>query len=391
MKRRAPFLLLVAVAAVLVVGLTVLFRLRLAQGDVFPAYSSQRADPLGLRALHDSLAQIPGLRIERRFRPLETLEAQPARTIVLAGFRVADWTQLRREEFDALDAAVRNGSRLVIALHAQAAGEEQRRIEAEKKREAEAKKRRADDDEEGLAEPKPVYVDLHRRWGVDVKDRWLMERTGGAVIAAGAPAGLPARVGWQSDMYFARDEATGWQAIYRRGGEPVLVERRHGLGSIVLAGDSYFLSNEALQRDRSSALLAWMVGPHPRVLFDETHLGVTVDPTIAALARRYGLAGAFFTLLLLALLFVWRRMALFVPPAPASDEVTLTYHPAAGLEALLRRAVPAGELAATCLAEWTPSARASDRARVEAAQATLPKNSPVAARYNAAVQALRRK
>jgi hypothetical protein len=226
---------------------------------------------------------------------------------------------------------------------------------------------------------------------VDVKDRWLMERNGGAVLAAGAPAGLPANVGWQSDMYFARDEAAGWQAIYRRGGEPVLVERRYGLGSIVLAGDAYFLSNEALQRDRSSALLAWVIGPHARVLFDETHLGVTVDPTIAALARRYGLAGAFFTLLLLALLFVWRRMALFVPPAAASDEVTLTYHPAAGLEALLRRAVPPGELAATCLAEWQPSARASDRARVDAAQAALAKNSPVTARYNAAVQALRRK
>ena len=54
------------VLAVFVAGLILLFRLRLGQGDVFPAYSSLRADPLGTLALHDSLAQLPGARVVER-------------------------------------------------------------------------------------------------------------------------------------------------------------------------------------------------------------------------------------------------------------------------------------------------------------------------------------
>jgi hypothetical protein len=87
---------------------------------------------------------------------------------------------------------------------------------------------------------------------------------------------------------------------------------------------------------------------------------------------------------------VWRRTATFVPPAPESRELALAYHPAAGLEALLRRAVPSKNLADTCLAEWRATARPGDRARVEAAFAGAAGTSPVD-RYNAAVRALRRR
>src|SRR3954471_15812171 len=112
MKTRLPVLVLVAVLGALVFGLTVLFRLRLSQGDVFPEYSSLRADPLGLRALHDSLGQLPGMHVERRFKPLRTLEQDPPRTIVVAGLRGRAWNRITREQFDAIDAAVKSGSRL---------------------------------------------------------------------------------------------------------------------------------------------------------------------------------------------------------------------------------------------------------------------------------------
>jgi hypothetical protein len=234
-------------------------------------------------------------------------------------------------------------------------------------------------------------MDLRRRWGAGVKDRYLMERTAEArrTEDEGA-AGLPAQVAWRSDVYFDLEPDAGWRVIYRRGGEPVLVERQHGRGSIVLVADAYFLSNEALQRAREPALLAWLVGPHRRVVFGEAHLGVVANPGVAALARRYGLAGGCFTLLLLAALFVWRRMAGFIPPAEAAGEVALTYHPAAGLEALLRRSVAPAELVPTCVHEWRTTAREADRARVEAALAAAPKKGSPMQLYNAAVRALRR-
>ncbi len=391
MKRHGPFLVLLGVLAALVAGLASLFQRRVAHGDVFPPYSSLRADPLGLRALHDSLAEVPGVRVERQFKPLADLEATPARTIVLAGIAPRLWSKTRREDFEAIDAAVRGGSRVVIALRASAARTEGEKAD-ERREEAEQERRRLQWEKDDARQRKLEYVDLRRRWGADLKERLLIDRSGGAVrTAEERGAGLPATIAWQSDVFFSLEPEAGWRVLYRRGAEPVLAERRHGRGSIVLVADSYILSNEALQRDRAPALLAWIVGPHARVVFDEAHLGVVAQPGVAALARRYGLSGAFFTFVLLAALFVWRRMALFVPPVEAAGEVALSYHPAAGLEALLRRSVAPGELAAACAAEWKPTAREGERARVDAALAAAPKGATAVARYNLAVRALRRR
>ena len=48
-------LLALAVAALFVAGLIQLFLLRFKAGDVYPAYSSLRSDPLGTQVLFESL------------------------------------------------------------------------------------------------------------------------------------------------------------------------------------------------------------------------------------------------------------------------------------------------------------------------------------------------
>lgn len=404
MKRHAPVIALVLVLAALAVGLGTLLQLRLAQGDTFPPYSSLRSDPLGTRALYDSLGQLPALSVERGFDRLADLPAAPTHTLLLAGWSTGSWERVSRVQLDALEANVRNGGRLVFAFRAEAADDTEEIAHAEKKNaptrktksKPESPRKTSDDsDKEDKEEQEPAekiaWVDLHRRWGVEVKDKLMADRDAKAEPTDEPRAsGLPAHVPWRSEIFFNVDPGAGWRVIYKRAHRPVLVERSLGLGTIVLASDSYFLSNEALEQDRLPSLLAWLVGNHTQVVFDETHLGVARDPGIAELARRYGLAGGFFTLLLLAALFVWRRMATFVPPVDESPDVSLAYHPAAGLESLVRRSVPPQHLATACLDEWKATARASDRARVEAAWAALPAHTPAAARYNAAVHALRR-
>jgi hypothetical protein len=408
MKPRTQFLALALVLAATAVGFVALYRLRLGQGDFFPAYSSLRSDPLGVRVLHDSLAALPGFRVGRWLQPFERLPDAPARTILVAGLAPEAWKECEVEEFAALDTAVRNGSRLVIAMRATrvtpeakeskplARGDREPPKDPEKPEQKEGfnPRRRPvdkvdeDEDEKDIYRKKPVFVNLADRWGVDVAERVLFDDARRGAIA---PKELPESVRWGSDVYFQPGDGKGWRTIYRRGVEPVLVEKSHGLGSIVLAGDSYFLSNEALQRDRSVPLLAWTMGPHREVTFVEAHLGLMEDPGIAALAKRYGLGAAFFTLLLLAALFVWRRMALFVPPAEEVRNVALEYNQTAGLEALLRRAVPPAELATVCQAEWRATARAADIARVEAALAADTRKRPPAETYNVALRALRRR
>ena len=74
-RRRLPLSAL-ALAAALVVfgwGIVHLFELRFAGGDVYPAYSTLRRDPLGAAIYHDALAALPGLSVERNLRPLASL------------------------------------------------------------------------------------------------------------------------------------------------------------------------------------------------------------------------------------------------------------------------------------------------------------------------------
>jgi hypothetical protein len=402
MSRFAQGFLLASVLAATGLGIAVLYRLRLSQGDVFQAYSSLRADPLGTRAFHDALARLPGLRVERRFTPLERLTAGPPRTIIIAGLESGQWHSITTGDFDALDSAVRGGSRLLLALEADFK-EERRDSEGAKVPKAKPadKADKKPDDEPGHhpwphgaqadpAEKAPPVADLKRLWGVSLSKRIELDHDKGAVLDADAPRELPPSLRWKSGSFFGAEAGSAWRVIYRDLGKPVLMEMPYGRGSIVVASDAYFLSNEALQNDRATRLLTWIVGPNSRVDFDESHLGVLENVGVAALARRYGMEEAFVTLLIVAILFVWQRMALFVPaPREAPDAVFSTSQTAA-IEALLLRSVPPSELIAVCEAEWRRSARPSELSRLKAMPAPG-QGVPIPDAYNAFARGLRRR
>ncbi len=70
---------------IFVVGVARLFILRFESGDVYPAYSSLRSDPLGTRALYESLENIDSVMVGRNYRPLESLEFEPGTTFFYFG------------------------------------------------------------------------------------------------------------------------------------------------------------------------------------------------------------------------------------------------------------------------------------------------------------------
>jgi len=49
------------------------FSLRFQSGDIYPAYSSFRADPLGTKALYESFNRL--LAVEQNFKPLLRMES----------------------------------------------------------------------------------------------------------------------------------------------------------------------------------------------------------------------------------------------------------------------------------------------------------------------------
>ncbi len=407
--RRFPWVpvALLALLVVLIAGLSWLVSRRLSGGDVYPEYSSLRADPKGTRAWYESLEMLPGIRVSRDLRDLKKLSATPARTLIFAGVNRSRWERWPEAEVKAINAAAQAGSRVVVIFSPEdgEAAERAKKIrrENEEHREKMEEQRKRDEKRATTAKSKPaqpssgkppeatppatddkntpvekpkdaptkledlvVMLEWAKAWGYVADTRIFSKHTGDIDIlrTTSAPAALPVALPWVSDVYFEAHSIPDWRVIYLRAGFPVVIERAWGKGSLVLVADAASISNEALQKSAQPAWLAWLTGPSREIVFCEQIHGLALEPGVAALARRYGLAGAFFVLLFTAALFIWQRAALFVPPERELDEQRLTYEQTAGLEALLRRTVPPGKLLAACRDEHARHARAGEVRRL---------------------------
>ncbi len=334
---------LVAALVLLVAGIAELFRLRFARGDVFPPYSSLRADPLGARVLHDALADA-GVAVSRNFTPLDRI-APPEGALYFIGVSWRDFSATRVDQVGPVIDAVRGGARLIVAFTA-------------KEPEPGPGERAAPGPPPETA-PAPRFAELI---GVDrLPDPAATDRAAIALLQ-GSPA-LPPELAWRSPLRL-RPSGEAWRTVYSIGGHAVALERDFGAGTIVLFGDAYWLGNEALHGARRPGLLAWIQGAPRTAVFDESHLGVVESHGVASLARRYGLRHAAVALLVTVLLFVWRNRAPLVPLEAA--EAATEGAPAAGRDAgaglvnLLRRAVTGETLFATMVAEFLRGRAARD-------------------------------
>jgi hypothetical protein len=345
----AGFILLVMIG-LFVYGVTELLIFRFQKGDVYPAYSSYRSDPKGTKAFYEGLGLLPGVEAVRNVEPLQDISGLSEATLFLFGIESPDLSTLHRGWVKALEEAALGGGRIVLSLAppedqpAPSSKEESKAVPQE-----DAKKEEAED--EDLHGKK--YDDLSRRWGVKVEFS-TGEATEADLLAP--EKDLPPSVPWHSPLTFGLLDDT-WRTLYARAGRPVLIERSFGKGSILIASDSFFLSNEAMKSKRYPQLLSWLCGDHRRIIFDETHLGVSKSPGVATLLRKYGLAPFFISLMVLALLALWKESARFVPGYGDDGEpaVDVGKDASTGFTNLLRRNIPPGDILPACLEEWKRS------------------------------------
>jgi hypothetical protein len=292
--------LLIAAAGLAAIGL--LFELSFASGDVYPRYSSLRSDPVGVRALYESLARLPGLTVERSFTPIDRRHDAHA-TIFYLGVSLEELAAPKSELRLQLERAAARGNTVVVSL---------------------APFSRDPDDKSALAIQ-----------GWDLPLEQAASEDGDGALSFGA--------------------AKNWSAIHREGAKAVLVERTFGNGTVALAAATGPFLNQALAENRQTALLASLMGPRTRIVFDEAHFGVVEQGSLAALVRKYRLGGLVAGLLLLAALGIWKQSAGF-PPAWESDEASTG--PVAGRDSLsgfsslLRRNVPPRKLMELGWGEW---------------------------------------
>jgi hypothetical protein len=345
MKRFLPTLLLIVSGALFLFGIIQLMEFRFELGDVYPAYSSLRSDPQGTMALYESLARVDGLRVERDFSTANRLPAGKDTTYLHLATSVDEWELVSDKMFSEVERFVAEGGRLLITMRPQAIRPRAtpQPFPAEKDPEEEKEKAK----QPSLWKRwnlKPEVIDL--KTGVDGVYR-PVTATNNSIAA------LPPFVDWHSGIVF-KDLDPAWKAIYSRNEFPVVIERSIGRGSVVIATDSYLLSNEAMLGDRHADLLAWFVGPNHNLLFDEAHLGVAENAGVATLMRRYHLQWFVAALVLLSTLFIWKNAVSLVPPrANTTDENYIRGRDSfAGFVNLLRRSIPASKILATSYAEW---------------------------------------
>jgi hypothetical protein len=292
-------------------GLIRLYGLRFDAGDIYPVYSSMRSDPLGAEAFFDSASQLPGYSTRRNFQELEHVRDRNA-TILWLGEDPFSFALAQEDDLKHFEELAARGVRLVFAMMP-------------------VKRKPAS---ENMAVKGGA---LERRWGVtfDYVPRLAAE--------------LP---------FDTSDHPKKTALVMKAGGvASPIIEKQFGAGSVVLVGNAYPFSNEALATERDAALLARAIGPFHTILFDERHLGLTEDASVVMLARKYRLTGLAGGLLLLAALLIWRNSSSLLPRRrqPAAGEARLAAGRDSALHHLLRRNIAEADLVPTCVAEWEKS------------------------------------
>ncbi|MCX7818133.1 MAG: hypothetical protein N2652_02835 [Kiritimatiellae bacterium] len=317
---------LLAIATVMLLGLAFtvgtyhILSWQATAGDDFPPYSTLRSDPLGLRALYETIALLPGMTAVRWYEPLADRFPEGPGTLVAAGLTPAALRLMPSPERFA--AFARAGGVFVGAFSADAVVP----TAATTRRPA------------GEATPELLHA-----WGVELYRAGASGNT-----ARQASDGWP----WLSPLYFVCT-SPAWEVWLHCEGRPVLISRRWQGGRLILASDSYLLSNEGLFRHRrTERLCAMFIGPN--VWFAEAHLGVRRTPGWGEYVQRLRLHPTLMVLLTLGLLGLWRTLVPLLPPRPAASPLALEDRTDLrdGFLDLLRRHVPPSHLAETYLREW---------------------------------------
>ncbi len=336
MRKLSPLLLILLIGG-LAWGMVSILSIRFGGGGVYPAGSSLRADRQGTRVLHDSLSRLRP--VERNFGALEGQDLRGATVLILH----ATPGQLEEASWRAL---TKRGARVVFAMA-------------------------------------PVLIQRAER---QLK---LLELT----LTYSAPTeemkDTPGWEGGRETTLALQPESEAWTAISNGR----ILERAMDQGSLVLVANSDLFSNQTLAERNSPALLARMIGPAQRIVFEESHFGIRDDPGVMVLVRRYGLTGLLIALVILAALFVWQAAYPLVPlPGETTESLELQSERTAqsGLAQLLRRGIAPSELMQVCEREWERFATYSPTQR-EAVRRALRESTDPAGAFARATLALERK
>lgn len=344
-----------------------LFLLRFKTGDIYPRYSSLRSDPLGTRALFDALSGLKNINVTRNYSSAYQLTDHHDNCIFFLGIPFEKYHFVSKEEYGQIEDMVTSGARLIISLRTlhQAPFEKTIKKSMEKKQTDEKdgkdlnhkdKNKKKENDEELLCKK---TIKLFQKTGLIVHFENNDQVNGMAHSHQPLRSmGFVNPVSWPFKLWF-EPEGEDWKTILSVNTKPVVVEKKWGKGSILVAADSYIFSNESLKYNTDRHLLAWLCGTKKNIIFDEFHLGVQKHPGIATLIKRYNLSASVILFCGLIILFVWKNSSSLIPPdeenemyAILDDEQLKPNDNFSGLANLLGHHIAKKDLINQCREAW---------------------------------------
>jgi hypothetical protein len=311
--------------------------------------------------LFESLKELPGVTTERWLEPLGEMDGSDTVVFYLG----AKQHLLTGNIGDTLRGYLTSGGHAVVAFSPKTS----LRDELERRGDAEVKEPEIEEEKAGNVKKEESRSDsaphsalsewrgLAKNWGVRT-ERFSYAKINDSVSQTHAqPESLMtefAPLRWRSPRYF-KDLSAEWTVLYRYQNCPVIIRRDWGAGSLVLMTDSYCFSNEALVVERNTRFLIYLLAGAKHVIFDEFHLGVASKEGLMMLIKRYRLQWVLYTLLLLAVLFVWKNSYGFIPEysePSASDERCAVVGSMQGFANLLKRHILRNRLQEIMVDEW---------------------------------------
>lgn len=412
-RRNATRAGLLVLGILLSVGFVEILEKRFTEGTVYPHYASFRPDPLGTSVLYESLDALEGIEFTRNVTYLQSISGLSGDSaLLLLGYPRQNLEDLRAPSDSPVMAAVARGARLVLTLNPelvpeifeptksapekewmdrrdeikerrakeaqrneQSGGEqEEKTVQNKGKDERSPAKEKKVEDSEEEKELKEIEEQIEAISGTRLTDKldfdladvasferpeegWETER-GESISTEGVPEALPF---WHSQYRFETD-SDAWKVAVSVEGDPVVIERKFGKGSVVVATDSFFVSNESMNQGGEPEFLLWLLGGKTDVVIDETIHGTRETGGAMKLMRRYRVHGFFLGFFVVIALWAWRSAS---PLAPGSDDLDRGIVSArgavsgaqsdSGLIQLLRRSVQPSGLLAECLTTWKSS------------------------------------
>jgi hypothetical protein len=357
--------------------------LRFEAGNVYPAYSSLRSDPLGTQAFYEGLRRVSADAVSRNFRPLQQVKMTPDTTLMIIGVNALPFYRGGQMSDRLLESLAQSGGRLVLTFTPTMPRRPSAGKEVEAKESTHEKIGEKTDAREPEAVEDKTEANTEEECGCDKNGGMSDTGLDALGFRFNTPAGedlddhadrffqgpeiLPPTIPWRAPLSF-RLRDNSWETLYTWQGEPVVVQRPWGKGTVVMVADSYLLSNEALRNHRTTGLLTWLVHPENVIVFDESLKGLIKQPGMAGLARQYRLHGVVAAVFAVVALFIWRQSAIFISPVQAEMDPDHT-QPAVGRDTsrglvhLARQHIDLQSLMTICLKAW--KGQASQRLSAE--------------------------